>query len=497
MNWRNLGDLTTSDINLDQVSVIDCLDLNHAIVYTRRELEDQINGCARSLLGRGLRTGDCIGILSVNRFEFIVAYMAIMRAGMVAVPVNIKLPQDTIAFILKDCGAEACFVDSANKVRLPNDLPAICLDEPEWADFIDVGHFSPVIPEADQCAMILYTSGSTGRPKGVKLSHEGQIWTLESRYRFRKTYSDERFIIAAPLFHMNALTNMKFALSAQASIVLMPAFSAETFVESIGQHEVTWITSVPSMMARVVREKQLLAKIDTKKVRYIRMGSAPASSQLYGEVREAFPCAAIAGGYGTTETGPIIFGPLPGRPLPDEGGLGWPLPQVEVKLIGESGVESEHGELWVRTPANMIGYLNLPERTSAVLTSDRWYKTGDLFRRDDAGCYYFVGRVDDMFVCGGENIYPSEVESVIEQHPSVVGACIVPVPDELRGQKPVAFVVLRSGTNVSEEEIKEFVLRRAPPYQHPRRVFFVDDLPLNSVNKIDRRGLQERAVKID
>lgn len=137
--------------------------------------------------------------------------------------------------------------------------------------------------------MILYTSGSTGRLKGVQLSHDGQLWTIRSRFLNRKDFDDERFIVAAPMFHMNALANCKFALAAHASIVLLPQFDTHRFIEALGRHEVTWITSVPTMMALVVKEKQALAQIDTARVRYIRMGSAPATDQLYEAVRRAFP----------------------------------------------------------------------------------------------------------------------------------------------------------------------------------------------------------------
>jgi long-chain acyl-CoA synthetase len=128
-----------------------------------------------------------------------------------------------------------------------------------------------------------------------------------------------------------------------------------------------------------------------------------------------------------------------------------------------------------------------------VLTSDNWYKSGDIFRRDAQGCYSFVGRADDMFNCGGENIYPGEVERVIERIPDVMQACVVPMEDEIKGHKPVAFVVLRSGASVSEDEIKTFVLENAPAYQHPRRVFFTNALPLAATNKIDRRQLAQLA----
>jgi acyl-CoA synthetase (AMP-forming)/AMP-acid ligase II len=216
------------------------------------------------------------------------------------------------------------------------------------------------------------------------------------------------------------------------------------------------------------------------------MGSAPVSDRLNAQIRAAFPNAKVVNVYGTTEAGPIVFGPDPNGRAKPEAALGWPQPGVELKLV--------EGELWQRTPAVMLGYLNDPERTARVLTADGWYKSGDVFRRDENGCYWFVGRNDDMFVSGGENIFPSEVELVLARHPDVAQAAVVAVPDEIKGTKPVAFVVPRPGTQPTEDEIKRHVLANAPAYQHPRMVLFLPELPLASTNKVDRKTLEQLAL---
>jgi long-chain acyl-CoA synthetase len=491
--WTNLGKLTPKNASPEDVTLIDCRELEQPKLYTQRQIDELADACARGMLRKGLRRGDAVALMSINSAEFLVAYLGAMRAGLVAVPVNHKLAPETIEFILGDCAAKLVFVDGPRASLVPAGLDRVEMDGPSWTDFLDYGKFETVLPAPDECAMILYTSGSTGRPKGVQLSHAGQIWALEARFRVRSSFEGERIMVAAPLFHMNALASCKFALGAGATAVLMPQFETKKFIRAIGKFGVTWITSVPTMMAMVLREPDELAKIDTSTVRYLRMASAPATTHLFDAVQQAFPNAALAGGYGTTEGGPIVFGPAGGRQLPDDGGLGWPLPDVEARLIAANGSDGEEGELWLRTPANMLGYLNMPEKTREVLTPDRWYRTGDVFRRDASGCYYFVGRADDMFNCGGENIYPGEVEHVIEKMPEVMQACVVPVADELKGHKPVAFVVLRQGANVAEAAVKDFVLAHAPAYQHPRRVFFCDALPLAATNKIDRRALQRQA----
>lgn len=494
--WKNLGDLIDHSKAGEAIALVDCGRGDVPMHYSYAQLDARIRACARGLLRSGLKAGDVVAILSMNRLEFIVAYLATLQAGLVTVPVNHKLARESVEFILRDCNASMAFVDAARKPLVPPGLRTVCFDDESWVDFQDAGRFEPAAVNPSDCAMILYTSGSTGRPKGVKLSHGGQLWSVKSRFRTRASYETECFLVAAPLFHMNALTNCKFALAGHARIVLMPQFEVLKFIDAIERHGVTWVTSVPTMMAMVVREQAALSKIDTTRVRFIRLGSAPATGQLYEALSSAFPAATIAGGYGTTEAGPIVFGPTEGRALPPNGGLGWPLPDVEVRLVDRAGREADEGELWMRTPANLLGYLNLPEQTAKVLTPDGWYISGDIFRRDATGCYYFVGRADDMFNCGGENIYPGEVEQVIEKMPEILQACVVPVADEIKGQKPVAFVVVRSGMRTDENAVKQFVLANAPAYQHPRRVVFVDALPLAATNKVDRRQLMQRAAAL-
>jgi acyl-CoA synthetase (AMP-forming)/AMP-acid ligase II len=221
------------------------------------------------------------------------------------------------------------------------------------------------------------------------------------------------------------------------------------------------------------------------------MGSAPQTQALWDKARAAFPGVRLVMGYGTTEHGPSTFGTHPdGLPTPDLA-LGYPLPGNEVRLSG--GASPDEGVLEVRCPAVMEGYAKLPETTARVLR-DGWYWTGDVARRDRDGFYFFVGRADDMFVCSGENIYPGEVEALLERHPAVHQASVVPVADEERGQIPVAFVVLRPDTEAEEADLKRFALANAPPVQHPRRVFFKPELPLTGTSKIDRRALAEEAA---
>lgn len=486
---RNLGALTDHSRNRNAVAIVDCSDPDRHRLFTHGQVDDLANAWSRGLLKRGMRRGESVAILAANRIEFLVAYLGTMRAGLVAVPVNHKLPRESVEFILRDCSAALVVCDSARAQLVPEGVANVDMDGTAWDAFLDPGEFDPVVPGATETAMILYTSGSTGRPKGVLLSHEGQWWAVRSRMKARRSFEDECLIIAAPLFHMNALASIKFALAAHASVVLLPQFDPVRFIDAISRYRVTWITSVPTMMAMVLREKDALTRSDLSCVRYVRMGSSAATEQLHAAVQRQFPGATVSGGYGTTEAGPVVFGPLPGCPVPKGACLGWPQPGVEVRLVRDDGGEGNEGVLWMRTPANMTGYLNLPEKTREVLTPDGWYISGDILRRAEDGSYFFVGRADDMFVSGGENIYPGDVEHMLERHPSILQACVVPVDDEIKGQKPVAFVVRSHGSEITEQEVKGFALAHAPAYQHPRRVFFLESLPLAATNKIDRRTL--------
>jgi long-chain acyl-CoA synthetase len=489
-DFFNLGDLrdpATPDAN---VALIDCRNWETPHTFSHGEIDRQVDACARALAARGLARGDRIAILSLNRSEVLIAYFAIMRSGFVAVPVNIKFPRETIAFILGDAGVRFAFCDTPGRALLPAGISTVDFDATgidSFAGFLDCGPFETIHPEPGEPAMVLYTSGSTGRPKGVPLSHDGQLWAVRSRIG-HGGHGRHRLLVAAPLFHMNALGSAKFAFAAGASMVLLPQFDARRYVEAIGRFKATWLTSVPTMLVLALRERETLARTDLSSVEFVRTGSAPVTQSLVDEVRQALPNATMSLAYGTTETGPIAFGPRPGLTKSDLA-LGWPLPGVDVRLVGPDGEETTEGELWIRTPANMTGYLNLPAKTREALTPDGWYKSGDVFRRDATGAYSFVGRTDDMFVCGGENIYPGEVESMLERHDNIVQVCVVPVPDEIKGAKPFAFVVRKPGAALTEDEIRRFALENAPAYQHPRGVVFMTELPLASTNKVDRKAL--------
>jgi long-chain acyl-CoA synthetase len=492
-NFTNLGDLIRRERDLDKTALIDLGGEQALREFSYRRLDEMANGVARALLARGLKRGDRIGILSANRAEFLAAYYGIMRAGLVAVPVNFKFPPATIEFILRDAGAQLVFCDPPRREDCPADIPVVCFgcDGAESFDgFLDPGPFETVTAP-EEPAMFLYTSGSTGTPKGVVLSHRGHIWVAQTRLG-GQDLSRHRYLIAAPLYHMNALALALLACLAHATIVLQPQFSAPAYIEAIGRYRITWLTAVPPMIAMMLRERELLAHTDLSTVEFVRMGSAPVTVSLMQALHAALPHAAVTNAYGTTEAGPVVFGPHPdGLPQP-ELSVGYPHPAVQVRLVDGGTRNGDRGVLEMKCPAVMLGYHNRPDLPTPI-TPDGFYVTGDVFRRDAHGFHYFIGRTDDMFVSGGENIYPTDVERMLERHPDIAEAAIVPVDDEIKGQKPVAFVVPAPGRSLDAAEVKRFALANAPAYQHPRFVWVVDRLPLASTNKIDRTELRRMA----
>jgi acyl-CoA synthetase (AMP-forming)/AMP-acid ligase II len=492
-SFSNLGDLIRRDREPHKAAIIDLGGERVAREVTYAELDAMANAVARALMRQGLARGDRVAILSVNRTEFLAACFGIMRAGLIAVPVNHKLPREGIHFILQDAGARLVFCDRERPGEAAEGLARVQFggDGPAGFDhFLDGGPMQPIVPLAREPAMFLYTSGSTGTPKGVVLSHQSHIWVVETR--LAGGLERHRFLVAAPLYHMNALALSMLACAAHATIVLLPQFTARAYIEAIERHRCTWLTAVPPMMAMMLQEKELMAAADLSSVEFVRMGSAPVSRTLMEEIHRAVPRAAVTNAYGTTEAGPVVFGPHPlGLPQPLTS-VGYPHPKVQLRLVAGSNRNAEEGVLEMKCPALMNGYHNRPA-SEQPFTADGFYITGDVFRRDRDGFHYFIGRTDDMFVSGGENIYPADVERTLERHPAIAQAAVVPVDDAIKGQKPVAFVVPRPGQRPSADELKRFALANAPAYAHPRFVWLVDELPLASTNKLDRAALRRMA----
>src|SRR5579883_25075 len=464
-------------------------DADEELRLTWAEARARIAALARGLLKRGLTRGEAVAIVAANSADYLVLYMATMAAGLVSVCVNHKLPRETVAHIMKDSAVKFAVADDERAPLVRELVPTLAMAELD--SLLDPGPFTPVEMNPEETAMVLYTSGSTGLPKGVPLSHGGYVWATTCTPEQRPAMEGKAVLIAAPLFHMNGLFSAKLVMVNGGTIVLMTSFAPKGYIRAIDRYRVAMITSVPTMLALVMRETDELAKADLGSVAMAVTGSAPSTAEFFAQMHRLFPNAETANSWGTTESGPIAFGPHPeGKPRP-MGALGYPRKGVGVRLVGG---DANQGVLHIRTPALMSGYYNRPADTKKRL-NDGWYDTGDVMRRDADGFYFFVGRADDMFQCGGENVYPGEVEKLLGQHPDVAQVCVVPVPDEIKYQLPVAFVVPRPGTSPSEDALRRFALDRGPAYAHPRAVWFVTELPLAGTNKIDRKILVDRAAE--
>ncbi len=492
----NLGDILRLPAHGDRLAYADHRDLQCPKTLTAIELDDLITGVARGLVRRGVRAGDRVGILSENRLEFIASYLGVMRMGAVVVPINYKLPPSTIAHIATDSALCLVLCDSPRRSLVPAGLPIIGFDDggPDGFDaFVDSGPIATFVPSPDDLAEILYTSGSTGFPKGVPLTHRGQVWAI-SQYLtpFGAAPPTDSTLVVAPLYHMNGLFFTTVALATRMAVISLPRFEARRYLETVAQTRCTVLSGIPTMFALMVRERALIRELDLSSVQEVHIGSAPLTDALLAEIQGLFPAAKLENGYGTTEAGPAVFGPHPdGVPTPPLS-LGFPMSEIGCTLV--DGPSADEGVLALRTPALTSGYLNLPEATAARMR-DGWYLTGDVMRRDTQGFYYFVGRADDMFVCGGENIYPGEVEKLLERHPQVAQAIVVPAPDDIKGQIPVAFIVPR-GEHPTAQDIKAYALAHAPAYAHPRFVEWREALPVSGTHKIDRTALTAEAARI-
>jgi long-chain acyl-CoA synthetase len=493
---HNLGDVLRLPQHGELIALTDLREATKIKELSALEFDALCAAVARGLLRRGIGRGARVGILAENRLEFMAAYFGIMRMGAVAVPVNHRLPRATIAHIFRDSAIELAFSDSDRRALLPEALTVIDFDDPVhgFPALLDPGSVDTFLPGEEDLAEILYTSGSTGVPKGVPLNHHGQLWAM-GRYLepLPAEAPHDTTIVVAPLYHMNGLFNICMALAQRTRVILLPRFDARPFLEAVARYRCTRLSGIPTMYALMVRERELIERLELGSVRDVTIGSAPLTDALLAQVHRLFPNAEVENGFGTTEAGPAVFGPHPdGLPKPPLS-LGYPLSDIGCKLI--DGDSDDHGILALRTPALMHGYLNQPQATASRML-DGWYVTGDVMRRDAEGFYYFVGRSDDMFNCGGENVYPGEIEKMLERHAAVAQAIVVPAPDDIKGQIPIAFIVPRRGAAPTAAQIKEYALEHGPAYAHPRFIEFKDRLPVSGTEKIDRTSLTAEAERI-
>ena len=485
----------------DKVAVVDlCGAAPREITYAA--LEARLDRVAAWSRAAGLAPGARVAMAIGNRLEFLEVFFGLMRAGVVPVPLNTKLGADTIDYIVRDSGAEGAIVDPAANPHTADVADALglaarlVLDAPRkgWTLYEDAlaaapENFAPPFLSPDHPSFQPYTSGSTGRPKGVVLTHGGQMWWVRCVERYWPNAPDSRALVAVPLYHKNAMAGaIKPMLHCGGSVVMLPDFEPRRFLATLAEYRCTKASAVPTVFTKLLQQHDLIASLDFSHLRSLKVGSATVQPELTEQIRTTFGVP-VSESYGLTEGGPVMIGPpLDGRPVP-HGSCGVAWPEGEIRLIDADGRDHpSDGELWVKNPGVTPGYHNLPE-VNAKRIRDGWLATGDLFHLDAEGFYYFRGRTDDMFKSGGENVYPKEVENILIAHPKVYDACVSPVADPLKGDVPVALVMLEPGESLAEDELKRWTLERGPAYAHPRRIAFVDTMPLNGAGKVDRLAI--------
>ena len=482
----------------DNVAMIDLSRTPEAVV-TYRMLEERLDRVASALSARGLVPGDRMALAVGNRFEFVEIMYGAMRAGVVPVPLNTKLGADILEYTVRDAGCRGAVVDPVINQAIVGvvdneGLPVrLALDAPPagWEDYDRVIAaaalpFAPPRIADDHPSFQPYTSGSTGKPKGVVLTHAGQLWWIRCVQKYWPQGPEARALVAVPLYHKNAMAGaIKPKLHCGGSVVILPGFEPRRFLQVLSDYKITKAGGVPAVFSMLLKHRDLIESLDFSALKELSIGSAPVAEELMEQIETAFGVK-VGESYGLTEGGPVMIGPpLDGRRVPfGSCGVAWP--EGEVKLVGADGKEDpSYGELWVKNPGVTPGYHNLP-KVNAERLVDGWLKTGDLFSKDAGGFFFFRGRTDDMFNCGGENVYPKEVENLLLAHPAVVDACVVPISHAIKGAVPAALVMLTKPGAGEAEALKQHCLENGPAYAHPRQIVIVDAIPLNGAGKNDR-----------
>jgi long-chain acyl-CoA synthetase len=463
-----------------------------------------MNGVASMLARLGVAPGERVAMLIGNRTEFVEFFFGSMRAGAIPLPLNTRLAAATLEHIIAEAGCALAVVDpsshrealaiprgSALRQRLIFDQRAegfLSFEEEMAKPAAAVA--PPAIADGAQ-AFQPYTSGSTGRPKGAIMTHHGMLWYVAYNQRYWPCAESDRGLVALPLFHKNALRGtVKPMLYAGGSFVLMPGYEPRAYLEALAKYKCTYSRGVAAVFTMFLQHRKHLQALDLSALRSMSIGSAVVAPELLDAVERALPHVKVSESYGLTEGGSPLRPPIDRRPVP-RGSPGVGAPEIEVRLIDSEGTDADEGELLVRCPYVCLGYYNEPEITRQKL-HDGWLRTGDIFCRDKDGFFYFRSRVDDMFSCGGENVYPKEVENLLFAHPDVVNAVVAPVPHPVKGFVPAAMVVVREGSTSNADALRGYCLQRGTAFSHPRFISVVRSLPLNGAGKIDRGVVQVR-----
>ena len=492
------------------------LDFAHLEVLSER--------MAASLSARGVTKGDRVALMLPNCPQYVVSFFATARLGAIATQLNPMYVEREIEHILNDSGAETIVVYSGaypriksvmGRTALKNVVVVDLMGEPEgleaghtgFAELVaqDVEPAPPVeIEPAEEVAALQYTGGTTGVSKGAMLTHRNLVANVQQALDVfiddPAAFSDNQKIMGIlPFFHIYGFTCvMLFGIRQGLNQLLLPRFDAGEVMEVVRDEQPEMFAGVPTMYMALNSSGADLKEHGFGEVRTFNSGGGPLPVNLKRAFEEKVG-RTLYEGYGLSEASPVTHFNPPFTGESRQGSIGVPVPSTDARIVDvETGNEEmpvgESGELVIRGPQVMKGYRNMPEETAETL-KDGWLHTGDVARMDEDGYFYIVDRKKDMIVASGYNVYPREVEEVLFEHESVAEAVAIGIPDEYRGETIKAFVVRRSGNEVTEEEILAFCKPRLAPYKTPKTVEFRDDLPKSTVGKLLRRVLadEERA----
>jgi long-chain acyl-CoA synthetase len=468
--------------------------------FTYSEFNKAVDRTAALLASYGIVKGDVVGLLMPNGAEYIIAYFACWKLGALAGPINSLLKAQEISYVISNSEAKALVLHSefqpiVDGIRgeLPNLKAIMTFDDEADATREFINATAPRFPDldGDHEAIIIYTSGTTGKPKGCLLTHGNLIANARQISEWLGFTEKDRLLTIMPLFHMNAVsvTTMS-ALYAGGSSVVSPKFSVSRFWKIISDYGVTSFGSVATMLSMLLSNYPdgVPAGLKTDQLRFAMCGSAPVPAEVLKRFEETFHCLVIEG-YGLSEsTCRSTFNP------PDErrraGSCGMPIGN-EMKVVDDNDKDvpdGSLGEIVLRGENILKGYYKNPTATEVAFRNG-WFHTGDIGYRDAAGFYYIVDRKSDMIIRGGENIYPREIDEVLYQHPAVAAAATIGVPDPLYGEEVAAFIVLKDGEAVAEEELIGFCRERLADYKCPKTIRIVAEISKGPTGKLLKREL--------
>jgi long-chain acyl-CoA synthetase len=431
---------------------------------TWSELDAFASGLARDLSSQGVGTGDRVAILLPNGIEFVIAFLAVLKLGATPAPLNPLVKEEELAAFKAD-------------LRPKLSIDQVAMSGGSWR----------TVEEATAPSLILYTSGSTGRPKGAVFSHTALTFANHSWAQpVMGLAADDTVLVAVPLAHSLGLNGGLLApLLTGATIVILERFTPEAVFAAIQKHRVTVLPGVATIFRRLLNSTAF-ADCDFSSVRRAIAGAAPCPWELAVEWREKSGTR-IVRGYGMTELfRPLSFRANETHEVPNA--VGRAVPGVEIRIELEDGASDNIGELWIKSPAMMDGYLDALEETNEVI-SDGWFKTGDLATVSSDGYVQIVGRKRERILRGGYSVFPQEVEAVLLSHPAVAEASVIGVADAELGEEVAAFVSLKRDQHLSCDELLDYCKEHLARYKYPRQIRILAELPKGPTGKILKSAL--------